>query len=267
MEDAVKLNKVTLNVCDKAGVMANELLVKLQSKSSSKVAETEQVICQLQQNVDELKQRIEAKESITSSRGGGSFIVNYAALNNGITNNDDQNDTANADSLKDLLKSEEENLQIWKNKLHQYQHERDNISNDLGPVSTLQFQKYAIEKVKPAFEKYVKLYKDDYSRDASLDYPLYHSKLAFKANKIFDILYLKECIENNTPMTQLNSMIDDLKHHKEEIFTNRFLSEMKEEMPKLLEFVSEIAFDFENDVKESHLYVNRLKARARNAKK
>ena len=62
------------------------------------------MICQLQQNVDDLKQRIEAKESITSSRGGGSFIVNYAALKNGITNNDDQNDTANADSLKDLLK-------------------------------------------------------------------------------------------------------------------------------------------------------------------
>ena len=37
-------------------------------------------------------------------------------------------------------------------------------------------------------------------------------------------------------------------------------------MPKLLEFVSEIEFDFENDFKESHLYVNRLKERARNAK-
>ena len=61
-------------------------------------------------NVDDLKKRIEAKE--TSPRGGGSFIVNYAALNNGITNNDDQHDTANAASLKDLLKSEEENLQI-----------------------------------------------------------------------------------------------------------------------------------------------------------
>ena len=38
MEDAVKLNKVTLNVCDKAGEMANQLLVKVQSKSSPKVA-------------------------------------------------------------------------------------------------------------------------------------------------------------------------------------------------------------------------------------
>ena len=51
MEDAIKPNKVTLNVCDKAGEMANELLVKLQSKRSSKVAETEQVICQLQQTL------------------------------------------------------------------------------------------------------------------------------------------------------------------------------------------------------------------------
>ena len=37
-------------------------------------------------------------------------------------------------------------------------------------------------------------------------------------------------------------------------------------MPKLLEFVSEIAFDFENDFKESHLHVNILKARVQNAK-
>ena len=41
---------------------------------------------------------------------------------------------------------------------------------------------------------------------------------------------------------------------------------MMEEMPKLLQFVSEFAFDFENDIKESHLHVNRLKKRALNAK-
>ena len=41
VEEGVKLSKVTLNVCDKAGEMENELLVELQSKSISKVAETE----------------------------------------------------------------------------------------------------------------------------------------------------------------------------------------------------------------------------------
>ena len=41
---------------------------------------------------------------------------------------------------------------------------------------------------------------------------------------------------------------------------------MKEEMLKLLQFVSKFASDFEDDVKESHLEVNRLKTRARNAK-
>ena len=63
--------------------------------------------------------------------------VNYAALNSGRIENNDQNDRANIDSLKDQLKIEEENLQTWRNNLHQYQNERNNIISDLCPVSTL----------------------------------------------------------------------------------------------------------------------------------
>ena len=137
MEDAVKLNKVTLNVCDKAGEMANEFLVKLQSKSSSKVAETEYTIDRPQNSINQIQQRIEAKENIALLRGGGSLRVNYTALNSGRIDNNDQNDSVNIDSLKDQLKIEEENLQTWRNNLHQYQNERNNIISDLGPVSTL----------------------------------------------------------------------------------------------------------------------------------
>ena len=63
--------------------------------------------------------------------------VNYAALNSGRIDNNDQNDSANMGSLKDQLKIEEENLQTWRNNLHQYQNERNNIISDLCPVSTL----------------------------------------------------------------------------------------------------------------------------------
>ena len=38
------------------------------------------------------------------------------------------------------------------NNIYQYQNERNDIIRDLGPVSTLQFQQYVIEKVKPAFK-------------------------------------------------------------------------------------------------------------------
>ena len=266
VEEGVKLNSATINACDKAGELANEVLAKLQSISTAKISEVEQHEHSLKESIDALKKRIEAKENATSLRGGGRRRVNYAALNSGFTQNNSSSDTTTITMLKEQLQKEEDDLKKNTEIIQKLNENHGNISAKLGPTSTLQFQQYAIEKVKCAFEKHIALYKDDYSRDASLDYPLYHSKLAFKANKIFDILYLKECIANNTPITQLNSLIDNLNHHKEETFTPRYLSEMKSELPKLLQFVSEFAFDFDADVEDSHLYENRLKKRARNVK-
>ena len=71
IKEGVKLSKVTLNVCNKAGKMSNQLLVELQSKSSSKVAETEKTIDRLQNSINQIKQWIEANEIIASLRGGG----------------------------------------------------------------------------------------------------------------------------------------------------------------------------------------------------
>ena len=56
IKEGVKLSKVTLNVCNKAGKMSNQLLVELQSKSSSKVAETEKTIDRLQNSINQIKQ-------------------------------------------------------------------------------------------------------------------------------------------------------------------------------------------------------------------
>ena len=132
IEEGVKLSKVTLNISDKAGKMKNELLVELQSKSSSKVAETEHTIDRPQNSINQIQQRIEAKENIALLRGGGSLRVNYTALNSGRIDNNDQNDSVNIDSLKDQLKIEEENVQTGRNNIHQYQNEGNNIRSDFN---------------------------------------------------------------------------------------------------------------------------------------
>ena len=67
-----------------------------------------------------------------------------------------------------------------------------------------------MEKVQPVFDKYNNLYLPNYSYNASLGYPLYYSKYAFKANKIFDIVYLKEAIEKMSLLVHLETIVDDL---------------------------------------------------------
>ena len=68
------------------------------------------------------------------------------------------------------------------------------------------------------------------------------------------------------PIAHLNNMIDKLKHYKEETFTERFLLEIKRELLKLLQLISEFVFDFNHNVKDYYLHEERLKNRARNTK-
>jgi len=100
----------------------------------------------------------------------------------------------------------------------------------------------------------------NYSRDSILDYLLYSSKQAFKANKIFYILYLKEVVEKNIPLAYLESMIKDLKHCKENSFANNFCNKIKKKLSKLLKIIWQYNFDFKKDSIESNLLINRIKS-------
>ena len=120
-----------------------------------------------------------------------------------------------------------------------------------------------VSRIKPAIDKHKKLYSPSYSRDASLDYPLYVSKRVFIANKIFDVLYLQDAVDNNVPLVHLESLIEDLKYHKENSFMDEFCKEMKKELPKLLKIVTQHKFNIEKDCEDSNLFENRIKSRRR----
>ena len=140
------------------------------------------------------------------------------------------------------------------NELRNLAKELEDFNSSVGPITTTDFHQYVRERVQPIFTKYNKLYYSDYNRHKSLGYPLHTSKRAFKANKIFDIVYLKEVIEKSMPLADLESRIDDLKHHKENRFTDGFCKEMKVELPKLLGIVLKHVFDFEADLDEGYLF-------------
>ena len=92
----------------------------------------------------------------------------------------------------------------------------DEIDVMLDPLTSVEFQKYAKDKATVVFGKYFNLYSADYNQYRSLDYPLYRSKRGFYANKIFDILHLKD--QDQSLMTELKGLIDDLKCHDNDFF-------------------------------------------------
>jgi len=130
----------------------------------------------------------------------------------------------------------------------------ENIKNEIGPETKNEFLEYAKEKVKPAFEKYKKLYKVGSRLEAT--------KKAFIANKVFDIMYLK----SNPPPMILNELVKDLKHHGIPQFTDSFLKEMRNELPKLIEMANDESFLNFDDAVDSIRYKKRLKTRAQRSR-
>ena len=92
----------------------------------------------------------------------------------------------------------------------------------IGPKTKQEFIEYARVKVKPAFTKYSKLYAPGTI--------LHSSKKVLCANKVFDILFLR----TDPPLMMLEHLVDDLRYHRINLFTDDFLYRMKKEIRTLL---------------------------------
>ena len=69
-------------------------------------------------------------------------------------------------------------------------------------------------------------------------------------------------------MESLKRLIDELVHFKFKEFDHDFLENLKKELPKLLSMVNNVLYSFQGEdaVKESKLYEERLKEKARRAR-
>ena len=161
--------------------------------------------------------------------------------------------------LQAVLNEKNESLEDTQRRIEDFEIDlrdtNETIKNDIGPETKIEFLEYAKEKVKPAFQKYQKLYKPG-SR-------LHATKTAFIANKVFDIIYLK----SNPPLMILNQFVKDLKHHDIPQFTDSFLKDMRDELPKLRDMVAndESFLNFD-DTNDSIRYRKRLKTRAQRSR-
>ena len=76
---------------------------------------------------------------------------------------------------------------------------------------------------------------------------LHSSKKLLCANKVFDILFLR----TDPPLMMLEHLVDDMRYHHINLFTDDFLYRMKKEIRTLLEIAKGQFFYFETDVPES----------------
>ena len=68
------------------------------------------------------------------------------------------------------------------------------------------------------------------------------------------------------PLVHLESIAEDLKHCKENSFTSEFCNDIKKEILKLLQIVTQYKFNLEKDCSESNLFANRIKNHKRKRK-
>ena len=136
-------------------------------------------------------------------------------------------------------------------KLEKFKAEYSNV------LSEDDFIEYAKECVKDAFIKYRSLF----ATDANLA----RTRAAFRACKVFDVLHLKTGPSHES----LERMVDELANFGYPEFNDEFLQCMKDEIPLVLKLVTETKYNFEGDnaAKEAKMYMNRIKDRARAARK
>ena len=74
---------------------------------------------------------------------------------------------------------------------------------------------------------------------------------------------MKQAIQNNVPLAHFESLVEGLKCHKEESFTDMCCEEMKQEIPQFIKIMQQHNFDFESDCEENNIFINRIKSRRR----
>ena len=127
-----------------------------------------------------------------------------------------------------------------------------------GRVTEEELWQYASECVEGAIKKYKRLFTDDQH--------LKRIRQAFRACKLFDILFLKDHEQLTNDM--LHRWIDELKHFEYKEFDDDFLNSMREEISEYLKLVEEMHFNFEgDDIEETNrLYRQRVKEKLRRAR-
>ena len=126
-----------------------------------------------------------------------------------------------------------------------------------GMVTEEDLRQYASECVEGALKKYKSLFTDDPQ--------LKRARRAYRACKLFDILFVKD---QRPTYDSIHRMIDDLKFFEFKEFTDDFLRSMREEIPEYLKLVEEMHFNFDgDDIEETNRhYRQRVKEKLRRAR-
>lgn len=97
-------------------------------------------------------------------------------LNSGNDSDNVPQDAESKNDLEDKLKEEKAQKLALEENIKELEKVLEELDAKLGPLSTIEFQAYAISRVKPAIDKCKNLCSPSYSRNVSLDYPLHAFK-------------------------------------------------------------------------------------------
>ena len=188
VNQGIFLSADTLKACDHAGELMTAHRSRFRTKMMDNVTHLQNKMQDETTSISNLQSRLVACNNVNNTRGGRKRRINYAALNSGTSAVDTEVNADRAEDVQAQLDTALKDKAKYEEELHSLSKELEDYNSNCGPTSTFDFQQHAKDRVKPVYDKHKSLYSSNYSRDASLGYPLYASKRAFNANKFFDII-------------------------------------------------------------------------------
>jgi hypothetical protein len=135
------------------------------------------------------------------------------------------------------------------------------LDASIGPITEEELLEMSKNVVRPGIEKYKKLLMLPPPGEGEVATDLMRSKQAFLSAKVFDVLYLA----TGPHLQSLEMLVDGLKDFGYPEFTESFLSDMKKEIPYVLELAKK-EFNWEA-APESRTYRSRAVGRSLREKK
>ena len=124
---------------------------RMRNNLQGNVAHCNDLLSDIDNNISELKSRISSRKEAQDTRGVNRRRVNYAAMHNGSNQDFNSDQEENIADLEGNLRDRSRERIALVLDLINTEEELETFNSSVGPITTLDFQAYTVEKVQPAY--------------------------------------------------------------------------------------------------------------------
>ena len=147
IENGVMLSNENMKACDRAGELMSQQTAALRVGITDDLNHTRVKMSSINQSINELSTKIADVSSTENTRRGRQGRVDYAALNSGNRPSVVNQESTSTTDLEIQLRNEVQQKVSLEKEVQSLEKQLTDVSANIGPVTTIDFQSYAVQRV------------------------------------------------------------------------------------------------------------------------